>query len=66
MARAHTVYVVGNEKLYVQACFTVKWECQAWLKLNHNGEEWFVARFPDGKTPERLVGWLAVNKFLEE
>jgi hypothetical protein len=68
MARAHTVYVVGDGRLEVQACFTVKWECQEWIKrqCEDGWLEWFVGRFPDGKMPQRDIRWVPVKEFVNE
>jgi hypothetical protein len=67
VARAHTVYVVGNDLLQIQAGFTVKWECQEWIKrqCEDGWLEWFVARLPDGKTP-RDIKWVPVREFVKE
>lgn len=55
MARAHRIYIVKNLDGAIEAAFTVKHECQSWLRLIGLEEidGWLVIALRDGGGPGR-------------
>jgi hypothetical protein len=73
MARAHTVWVVIDDRRDVKAAFTVKHELVSWLQGKgptddydwrpRNVNEWRVIRFRDGN-PHHTQEYYSIDDFL--